>query len=516
MNPNVKYSLYLILIILILFLLDKYVDIKKEQQQQIIENMSNMSNMNNTNKSNNYTKYEDTIIGGAMKGVKLRGTLDQAKDSCNSDDKCIGIIRKNVEAGKEDDYYKIEKIDVCINKYNKLPELKKDNKNNKNNKDKKDNKEEDKTTNLIYGNTFSDYSTYLKKETDSSVRCIRLDTAISIKHLKYPFDRLVFDNELTLRSKSVDEIVENKNESSNSNSNNSNNNKIYSRNGIFHIIKGLTGEGVSFKVTKNNEEYYLVNMNDTEDITVSMLKEDSSFKRNATFHLDLHYVVNSGIEDLENNEKTKYISIKKVENNRNYFWKINDINKKIILINQEDIKDDNDSINTVLFEIIQPLEYIESSKEIEVPAPSIEEPEEEELPDKEGKKKTLEKLELDIRELQHKQNLKLMDVMVDVNKFKLMDLSLSDYLTQCTRNSSDQNINAITTNTNNTKLINNTNNNTNNTNNNTNNTNTNNTNTNNTNTNNLINNNLINTIKNVKNAINNKKNLNNFQIDNKT
>jgi len=484
MSPNVKYSLYLILIILILFLLDKYVDIKKEQKQKIVENMSNMNNMNNTNntnKTNKYTKYEDTIIGGAMKGTKLRGTLDQAKDSCNSDDKCIGIIRKNVEAGKEDDYYKIEKIDVCINKYNKLPELNKDNK-DKNNNNKK---EENKTTNLIYGNTFSDYSTYLKEETDSSVRCIRLDTAISIKHLKYPFDRLVSDNELNIRSKSVDDIVENKNESSNG--------KIYSRNGIFHIVKGLTGEGISFKITKNNEEYYLVNMNDTEDITVSMLKDDSSFKRNATFHLDLHYVVNSGIEDLENNEKTKYISIKKVENNRNYFWKINDINKKIILINQEDIKDDNDSINTVLFEITQPLEYIEASKEIEVPAPSIEEPKEEELPDREEKKKTLEKLELDIRELQHKQNLKLMDVMVDVNKFKLMDLSLSDYLTKCTRNSSDQNINAITTNTNNKKLTNNTNN----------------TNMNN-NTNNLVNNNLINTIKNVKNAINDKKNLNNF------
>ena len=179
------------------------------------------------------------------------------------------------------------------------------------------------------------------------------------------------------------------------------------------------------------------------------------------------------------NDKTKYISIKKIENNRNYFWKINDINKKIILINQEDIKDDNDSINTVLFEITQPLEYIEVSKEIEVPAPSIEETDEEELPDREEKKKTLEKLEIDIRELQHKQNLKLMDVMVDINKFKLMDLSLSDYLTKCTRNSSDQNINAITTNINN--------------------------------TNNLGNNNLINTIKNVKNAINNKKNLNNFQ-----
>ena len=36
-----------------------------------------------------------------------------------------------------------------------------------------------------------------------------------------------------------------------------------------------------------------------------------------------------------------------------------------------------------------------------------------------------------------------MDIMVNVNKFKLMDLSLSDYLSKCTKNSSDNNINTI-------------------------------------------------------------------------
>ena len=59
------------------------------------------------------------------------------------------------------------------------------------------------------------------------------------------------------------------------------------------------------------------------------------------------------------------------------------------------------------------------------------------------KKKELEKLELDIRELQHKQNLKLMDIMVNVNKFKLMDMSLSNYLTKCNVNSSDNNIQVV-------------------------------------------------------------------------
>ena len=49
------------------------------------------------------------------------------------------------------------------------------------------------------------------------------------------------------------------------------------------------------------------------------------------------------------------------------------------------------------------------------------EPTEDELKDE--KQTELEKLELEIREVQHQQNMKLMNIMLDVNKFKLMDLS---------------------------------------------------------------------------------------------
>ena len=461
MHPNIKYSLYLILIMLILFLLDKYVEVKN--QKNIIENMTN-----------NYTKYEDTIIPGAMLKDPLKGTLDQAKDNCNNNEKCIGVIRKNIEAGYEDDYYIIEKIDYCVNKHNKLPSLKKDTKNNKENKknnNKENNKDENnnKIKNLIYGNTFSDYSVYLKEETDNSMRCVRLNVPISLKHLKYPFDRLIVDNDFFVRSKSSDNISETKGKS---------NDKLYSGNGVFNIINGLTGEGISFEVTINNDKYYLINKEDTEDITVSLMNDNSNFKRQATFHMDLSYVVKKGFEDLDN---SKYVSIKKTENNRNYYWKINDINKKIVLVNSDDIKDDNDSINTVLFEIIKPLEYTEVSEALEVPAPSMIEEDSGELEETEEKKDMLEKLELDIRELQHDQNLKLMDIMVNVNKFKLMDLSLSDYLTKCTRNSSDQNISILTNSSNinnssnnssnNSNNINNSNNNVNNINNSSNNTN---------------------------------------------
>ena len=456
MHNNIKYSLYLILIMLILFLLDKYIEVKN--QKNIIENMTN-----------NYTKYEDTIIPGAMLKDPFKGTLDQAKDNCNNNEKCIGVIRKNVEAGYDDDYYIIEKMDYCVNKHNKLPALKEDSKKNKeNNKDENNNK----IKNLIYGNTFSDYSVYLKEETDNSMRCIRLNVPISLKHLKYPFDRLIVDNDFFIRSKSSDNISETKEKT---------NDSLYAGNAVFNIINGLTGEGISFEVTINGDKYYLINKDDTEDVTVSLMNDNSNFKRQATFHMDLSYVVKKGFEDLDN---SKYVSIKKTENNRNYYWKINDINKKIVLVNGDDIKDDNDSINTVLFEIIKPLEYTEVSEALEVPAPSMIEEDSGEVEEIEGKKDMLEKLELDIRELQHDQNLKLMDIMVNVNKFKLMDLSLSDYLTKCTRNSSDQNI-SILNKTNNTN-VNNTNSNVNKTNsnvNNTNNTNSNVNNTNNTNSN---------------------------------
>ena len=359
-----------------------------------------------------------------MVGEPLKGTLDQAKDNCNSKDNCIGVVRKNIEAQYEGDYYIIEKIDYCVNKNNKL--TKEENKNDKNN-NKNDN---EKLKNLIYGNTYSDYSVYLKEKTDDSMHCIRLNQPISLKHLKHPFERMIVDEELSFRSKSTDDISENKD-------------KLYAKNGVFHIVRGLSGEGVSFEVNINGDIYYLVNKSESDEITVSLLKDSSEFKKNASFHLDLNYVVKKGFKDLDN---SKYISIKKTALGKNFYWKINDINKKIVLVNQDDIKDDKDSINTVLFEIIKPMEYTDVSNIIEVPAPSVTEDNEDLEGEKEEMKDELEELEIDIRKLQHEQNLKLMDIMVNVNKFKLMDLSLSDYLTQCAKNSSDQNISVLNNN----------------------------------------------------------------------
>ena len=72
-----------------------------------------------------------------------------------------------------------------------------------------------------------------------------------------------------------------------------------------------------------------------------------------------------------------------------------------------------------------------------------EEPEKTEDELKDEKQTELEKLELEIREVQHQQNMKLMNVMLDVNKFKLMDLSMSDYLTKCNQTSSEELIRVV-------------------------------------------------------------------------
>ena len=155
---------------------------------------------------------------------------------------------------------------------------------------------------------------------------------------------------------------------------------------------------------------------------------------------------------LNQTKKENYISIKKVINNNVYYWKINDINKRIVLTNSTEIDiKDNNSVNTVLFEMIEPMEFKE--EEIaEEPIPTENDDEKDNNDEMDKKKKELETLELDIRELQHNQNLKLMDVMVDVNKFKLMDMSLSDYLTKCNNNSSDNNIQVVNNNKNNNKI----------------------------------------------------------------
>ena len=114
MNDNIRYSIYLVLVLVLVLVLTHYITLKKTYNEHF---------------TNQYLKYEDTLIPGSMKYEPLKGTLDQAKDKCNNDDKCLGIVRKNGDEKQEDEYYIINNVDYCINQYNNLPEKEVEDKN---------------------------------------------------------------------------------------------------------------------------------------------------------------------------------------------------------------------------------------------------------------------------------------------------------------------------------------------------------------------------------------------------
>ena len=158
------------------------------------------------------------------------------------------------------------------------------------------------------------------------------------------------------------------------------------------------------------------------------MEEDSLyFKQNASFVMDLEYAENESYEFQE----VKYVSIKHENKGIIFYWKINEVTQKVVLINKEKVTDDTEDI---MFEFKYPLPFEdekspENDAEKLVPMESPSETQEDDINTAEMKSLSdeLDKLELDIRESQHQQNLKLMNIMLDVNKFGLQDLSMSDY-----------------------------------------------------------------------------------------
>ncbi len=351
--------------------------------------------------SDNYTKFNETIVPNSFLNKVEEGNLDQCKKNCDDDNKCIGFTRENVDNDKTAECNLIYSIDSCLSE-NKKPY--------------------DGMT-LAPGASvdYQGYNTYLKNQNANRfnierMKCMELNQIVSLKHNKYPFD-FVYQNQdgsLTMNK------VENSSEDSE---------KVLS---IFKIIKGLSGSGVSFMVLKNGEEYFLVNPKGKEEVILKQNEEGGQFKKDATFEILMNY-----------STKANLFSIRKGVGNTDLFWKVNQTNKKIVMTNINDVGADKSSI---LFETVHPMiDTFEIVLE-EVPAPTEEnEPEVTEEDLREEKQSELEKLELEIREVQHKQNLKLMDIMLDVNKFKLMDLSMSDYLTKCNQTSSEELIRVVPT-----------------------------------------------------------------------
>ena len=362
-----------------------------KKNKAIIENFDN----------NNYTKFNETVVPNSFLNKVEEGNLDQCKKNCDDDNKCIGFTRENVDNDKNAQCNLIYSIDSCLS----------------------ENKKSYDGMTLAPGASvdYQEYNTYLKNQNANRfnierMKCMELNQIVSLKHNKYPFD-FVYQNEdgtLTMNK------LENGSEDSE---------KTKS---IFKIIKGLSGTGVSFLVYKNGNEYFLVNETGKDKVILKQNNESGQYKKDATFEILMNY-----------SNKPNLFSIRKAVGNTDLFWKVNSNSKNIVMTNINDVGNDKSSI---LFETVHPMIDTFDIVPEEVPAPTEEkEPEVSEEDLREEKQSELEKLELEIREVQHKQNLKLMDIMLDVNKFKLMDLSMSDYLTKCNQTSSEELIRVVPT-----------------------------------------------------------------------
>ena len=125
---------------------------------------------------------------------------------------------------------------------------------------------------------FQKYNTYLKnsdidKYNLNRMNCIILNELVSLKHEKYPFDFVYQNNDGGL----IMDKIENTSQDTE---------KVKT---VFELVKGLTGRGVSFKVIKNNVDYYLVNHKLKEDIKLEQVQENSQFKKDASFEIDNKY-----------------------------------------------------------------------------------------------------------------------------------------------------------------------------------------------------------------------------------
>ena len=437
---NNMYVLYGIIILAIIIVLIVKLNISKGKKN----NKTNKNNINNnknasssqTNKLNEesvtvenfenptYQKYKETSVPVALKEGKKEeaiGNLDQCKIQCDAKDDCIGFTREKIADSATGKCYLISNVVNCHNEYKEPSE--------------KYLLAPGMSDKMYYQPVdFADYDTYFKLDVtkvqkDSIQKCVRLNMTTGISPRKYPFSLLVMDENNNLLVMSKDKYVESKKEAGED--------KFYSKYSIFTIVKGLSGKGVSFKVNKNNSDFYVVKKGEGENVVLEMEEDSLYFKQNASFVMDLEYAEDESHEFQE----VKYVSIKHENKGIIFYWKINEVTQKVVLINKEKVTEDTEDI---MFEFKYPLPF-EEEKNPEMETENLEpmespgESPEDDIDKGEMKSLSdeLDKLELDIRESQHQQNLKLMNIMLDVNKFKLQDLSMSDYLTQCVRTSEE-------------------------------------------------------------------------------
>ena len=386
-----------------------------EEKPLIMENFSNSK----------YQKFKETSV--PIKKTKTKkeeviGNLDQCQVQCDTKEGCIGFQRDKIADSATGKCYLISNVVNCHNEYREPSEKYLTG---------------DGISKTIYKapEKFYEYDTYFKvdvtpAEKDSIQKCIKLNMTTSISPRKYPFSLLVMDENNNLLVMSRDKYVDSQKKLEDG--------LFYSKYSIFTIVKGLSGKGISWKINKNNSDYYVVKKAEGENLALELEEDSLQFKQNASFIVDLEYAED---ETMELNE-VKFISIRHEHKGVHLYWQVNEVTQKVVLVNKNKLDKDFEDI---MFELKYPLPFVKEEKatseteEIDVPAPSSEDNvEEEKESEKKNMSEELERLELDIRESQHQQNLKLMNIMLDVNKFKLQDLSMSDYLTKCVRTSEEQ------------------------------------------------------------------------------
>ena len=231
-NYLLKY-LALIIIVLLAIILTTCQKRKTSQDKIINENFSNLRNIK-------YNKIPDTVVP-VLKDTanpQFRGNLEQCQEKCNLDDSCIGIVRNKVS--DNDPKGKCSIIKNIINCHNEF-------------KEPSDKYLVAEAKSLVTKpKDYHNYDTYFKEEmeSDNILKCVRLEQSCSLVSKIHPFSYLILDNHNDLRIVSRENIVEDKLQSGGE--------KYYSKYGVFEIVRGLMGTGISLKTTKYGEDFYLI------------------------------------------------------------------------------------------------------------------------------------------------------------------------------------------------------------------------------------------------------------------
>lgn len=390
----------IIVTVTILIVIKKCYSKLKPKSNTITENFS----------EDKYLKFSETKVPINDNQKIIEGNIEQCQAECNLDKECVGFVREKKAPSVNAKCHIIKNIVNCHNEF----------------KEPSDNYV--LAPGISNENNYYDYNTYLKLDVndmqkDEIQKCIRLKQNIGIVPRRYPFSILVLDENYNLKVVTKEKKVLNLEEQDEDN--------FYSKYTVVNLVKGLTGSGVSFKINKDNSDYYVCINKEGENLSCLLEDNDIQFKRKATFKLDMEY---SEEELINEDSNVKFLSIKNELKGVTTYWKVDNVTHKIISIKKDNIGED---LEDIMFKFISPLKFNEEKKkEIiekeEFPEPSVSDNNEfVELQSMKNMNEELDKLELDIREAQHKQNLKLMNIMLDVNKFKLHDISMSGYLKKC-------------------------------------------------------------------------------------